>query len=83
LWAGGVQSASVAFGSTGDVLEVVTTAGVLTQFDFTGAHQLGGSGVESAGAAFTSNSLVLDIIFSDGTLDQFDASGVHRLGMVS
>jgi hypothetical protein len=75
-------SASVAFGPSGEVVEVLSTAGVLTQFDSTGAHQLGGAGVQSAGGAFLANSEVLDIIFSNDALDQFDVFGVHTFGMV-
>jgi uncharacterized protein (DUF1684 family) len=72
----------VTFGPNGAVVEILNTAGVLTQFTDAGAQQLGGAGVQSAGVAFASTGEVLDVIFSDGTLDQFDALGVHRLGIV-
>src|SRR6266550_4723403 len=41
---------SVAFGASGQVLEVVTPDGMLTQYDSAGAHAMGG-GVRSASAA--------------------------------
>src|SRR5437879_5076474 len=48
---GNVQSASVAFGPNGQVLEVVTTDGQLTQLDAAGAHPLL-TNVQSADTAF-------------------------------
>src|SRR5438477_13091183 len=61
----GTLDAAVAFGPTGQVLEVVTTGGVLTQFDSSGAHVLFGSGVEGVGVAFGPTGQVLEIVSAD------------------
>jgi Calx-beta domain len=71
---------SVAFGPAGEVLELVNSAGVLTQFDAAGAHQLGGAGVRSASVAFGPGGEVLEVVTTTGVLTQFDASGAHQLG---
>jgi hypothetical protein len=73
-------SASVAFGPAGAVVELVNSEGVLTQFDATGAHQLGNGGVRYASIAFGPNGDVLEIVSTAGVLTQFDATGAHRLG---
>jgi FG-GAP-like repeat/Calx-beta domain/FG-GAP repeat len=70
---------SVAFGPSGEVVELVNSAGVLTQFDAAGAHVLGG-GVRSASVAFGSFGEVLEVVGMNGILTQFDASGAHQLG---
>jgi hypothetical protein len=70
---------SVTFRPFGEVIEVVTSAGVLTQFDSAGAHVLGG-GVRSASAAFGPFGEVLVVAYQDGGLVQFDATGAHLLG---
>jgi elongation factor P hydroxylase/preprotein translocase subunit SecB len=72
-------SVSVAFGPFGEVVEVVNSAGVLTQFDAAGAHVLGG-GVRSASVAFGPQGEVLEVVSLAGILTQFDAAGVHQLG---
>jgi hypothetical protein len=72
-------SVSAAFGPAGEVLELVSSAGVLTQFDATGAHVLGG-GVRSASVAFGPNGEVLEIVTLGGALTQFDSTGAHSLG---
>jgi hypothetical protein len=70
-------SVSVAFGPAGEVLEVVSPSGVLTQYSAAGAQVLGG-GVRSASVAFDpSGSEVLLVTFQDGTLMQFNADGSH------
>jgi hypothetical protein len=71
---------SVAFGPFGEVVEIVNSAGVLTQFDAAGAHQLGNGGVRSASVAFGPLGEVLEVVSTDGFLTQFDASGAHQLG---
>jgi hypothetical protein len=60
------------------VLEVVSSTGVLTQFDASGAHQLA-TGVRSASAAFGTQGEVLIVVFQNGQLFQFDAAGTHFL----
>jgi hypothetical protein len=72
-------SVSVAFGPNGAVVELVNSAGVLTQFDAAGAHVLGG-GVRYASIAFGPNGYVLEVVSTAGILTQFDASGAHQLG---
>ena len=67
-------SVSLAFGPAGQVLELVNSEGVLTQFDATGAHVLGG-GVRSAGVAFGPNGMVLEVVGLNNILTQFDAAG--------
>jgi Right handed beta helix region len=71
---------SVAFGPLGEVIELVNSAGVLTQFDGAGAHQLGNGGVRSASIAFGPNGYVLEVVSTAGILTQFDATGAHQLG---
>jgi hypothetical protein len=75
---GAAASVSVAFGPSGEVLEVVA-GGTLTQIDRTGAHVVGG-GVRSAGVAFQGNHEVLLVTYADGTLVQFDSGGAHVVG---
>jgi hypothetical protein len=71
-------SVSVAFGPAGQVVEVVDSAGNLTQFDAAGTHYIGG-GVRSASVAFYANSEVLLVTYQNGVLYQFDAGGAHLL----
>ena len=77
-----MQSASVAFGATGEVMAVVYQTGVLFQFDASGGHQLA-TGVRAAGVGFapSANDLTfgtlpsieaLDVVFSNGNLFQFN-----------
>jgi trimeric autotransporter adhesin len=73
---------SVAFGPAGEVVELVNSAGVLTQFDATGVHQLGNGGVRSASIAFGPSGQVLEIVSTAGILTQFDSTGAHQLGGV-
>src|SRR4051812_16817584 len=72
-------SASLAFGPTGPVLELVRPDGTLTQYDSTGAHVLGG-GVASASVAFGPAGQALLVTFQDGRLTLFDSGGAHQLG---
>jgi hypothetical protein len=72
-------SVSVAFGPIGEVLELVNSVGVLTQFDAAGAHVLGG-GVRSASVAFGPTGEVLEVVSLGGVLTQFDSTGAHQLG---
>lgn len=67
------------FGPFGEVVEVVSSAGVLTQYDAFGAHPLTG-GVRSASVAFNAGSEVLLITTQSGMLLQCDAAGTHLLG---
>jgi hypothetical protein len=60
------------------VMEVVSSTGILTQFDATGAHQLA-TGVRSASVAFGQSGEVLIVVYQDGRLFQFDAGGAHLL----
>jgi len=76
---GGVRSASLAFGPFGEVMEVVSLDGTLTQFDAGGGHVLG-SGVSSANVAFGPAGLVLDVVTTAGALIQCDTSGTRVLG---
>jgi hypothetical protein len=71
---------SVAFGPAGEVVELVNSAGVLTQFDAGGAHQLGNGGVRSASIAFGPFGEVLEVVSTAGILTQFDSTGAHQLG---
>src|SRR5262249_9671722 len=71
-------SASVAFGPAGEVIEVVSATGFLTQFDAAGVHPLVG-GVRSASVAFGPAGEVLLITMLSGALLQADASGTHLL----
>ncbi len=71
---------SVAFGPFGEVVEMVSSSGQLTQFDVFGAHQLGTGGVRSASVTFGPNGEVLEVVGFNGILTQFDASGHHQLG---
>ncbi len=82
---GGVISVAVAFGPSGEVLEVVTNDGVLEQIDATGAHTLANN-ARSAAVAFGPAGEVLEVIGQNGSLTQFDAAGSHPLlpgGVVS
>jgi hypothetical protein len=72
-------SVSVAFGPAGEVIELVNSAGVLTQFSAAGAQVLGG-GVRSASVAFGPNGEVLEVVTLGGVLTQFDSTGAHQLG---
>jgi hypothetical protein len=75
----------VAFGPSGEVLEVVNSNGVLTQFDATGVRILL-VGVLSADVAFGPSGTplagveLLDVIFTNGNLTQFGLGGVQVLG---
>ena len=71
-------SVSVAFGPSGEVIELVNSAGQLTQFDASGAHFLG-DGVRAASVAFNNGSEVLLVTAQSGALIQFDAAGAHLL----
>jgi hypothetical protein len=68
-----------AFGPFGQVVEVVSPDGTLTQFDAFGAHVLGG-GVRSASVAFGPAGLELLVTSADGTLTRFSAAGAETLG---
>jgi uncharacterized repeat protein (TIGR01451 family) len=70
---------SVALTAFGPVMELVDAQGNLTQFDFLGAHPLGG-GYRSASVAFTSFGEVLVTVNQAGIMTQFDALGAHPLG---
>src|SRR5262249_8451893 len=72
------QSVSVAFGPAGEVREVVTSAGELTQLDASGAHPLT-SNVRTASVAFAPFGEVLLITTMDGALIQADATGTRLL----
>jgi hypothetical protein len=72
-------SVSVAFGPFGQVVELVSSAGMLTQVDALGAHVLGG-GVRAASVSFYAGSEVLLVTYQSGALAQFDAFGTHLLG---
>jgi hypothetical protein len=72
-------SVSVAFGPFGEVVELVSPNGILTQFDIFGAHVLGG-GVRSASVAFGPPGEELLVTFQNGALTLFDAAGAHPLG---
>jgi hypothetical protein len=72
-------SVSVAFGPAGEVMEVVNAQGVLTQFDASGAHTVGG-GVRAASVAFGPAGWTLLVTYQNGTLEQYDASGAHVFG---
>jgi hypothetical protein len=73
-----VPSVSIASGPSGVVVDVVDSTGVLTQFDATGAHVLGG-GVRAASVAFGPRGAVMVVTYQTGALVQFDASGPHAL----
>jgi hypothetical protein len=72
-------SVSVAFGPFGEVVELVSSGGMLTQVDALGAHVLGG-GVRAASVAFYGGTEVLLVTYQSGALAQFDAFGTHLLG---
>jgi hypothetical protein len=70
---------SVAFTTTGQlVTELVSSNGVLTEFNTRGTFQLA-TGVRSASVAFGPQGEIMVVVFQDGRLVQFDASGVHLL----
>ena len=71
-------SVSLAFGPMGLVMEVVSSTGVLTQFDATGVHVLG-AGIASASVAFGPSGQVLLVTYQNGRLYQYDAFGGHFL----
>ncbi|QJX00853.1 WD40 repeat domain-containing protein [Frigoriglobus tundricola] len=71
-------SVSAAFGPNGEVLEVVGTDGVLTQYDSTGAHKLIG-GVRDVSVAFGPRGEVFEVVGTDGVLTQYDSAGAHVL----
>ncbi len=72
-------SVSVAFGPVGEVVEVVNSAGGLTQFDAFGVHQLSSGGVRDASVAVGPGGEVLLVTYTNGALYQFDASGARLL----
>src|SRR5437773_861611 len=74
-----VQSADLAFGPSGQVLEVVSLGGALTQFDAGGSHLLLSSGVQSVDVAFGPSGQVLEVVSVGDALTQFDAAGSHLL----
>jgi hypothetical protein len=61
-----------------EVVEAVSSSGVLTQFDATGNHQLA-TGARSASVAFGPQGEIMDVVFQDGELIQFDVYGTHQL----
>ncbi|QJW97425.1 beta strand repeat-containing protein [Frigoriglobus tundricola] len=69
---------AVAFGPLGEVLEVVDSAGVLTQYDATGAHVISG-GVRGASVAFEPTGEVLLVTFRTGALVRYDPTGTYVL----
>jgi hypothetical protein len=71
--------AAVAFGPKGQVTLVVDQNRMLTEFDASGAHVLGG-GVRDASTAFGPAGQILLVTFQDGSLSQFDSAGAHNLG---
>jgi hypothetical protein len=73
-------SVSVAFGPSGAVVELVNSEGVLTQFDASGAHQLGNGGVRYAGIAYGPNGAVLEVVGLNGVLTQFINGVAVQLG---
>ena len=74
----GARSASFAVGPFGEVAEVVSQDGTLTQIDATGAHALFG-GVVAAQVSFGATGETLDVVFASGHALQLDAFGVHQL----
>ena len=73
--ASGVRSASVAFGTSGEIMVLVNQVGQLIQVDTKGAHLLA-SGVMSADVALSGGQEVLEVVFL--------ASGqVQVIGIVS
>src|SRR5207253_8096983 len=61
-------------------IEVGTAAaGMLTQFDSTGAHTIFPSGVQDASVAFGPFGQVVAVVFDSGALIQFDALGTHLI----
>jgi hypothetical protein len=73
------RTVSAAFGPTGLVVEVVNSAGVLTQYDARGAHVLSSGGVRDAGVAYGPAGPVMVVTYQTGALVQFDAAGAHLL----
>jgi PEP-CTERM motif-containing protein len=74
------KAAGVGFDSTGEILEVVDTGGLLMQVDSFGAHVLG-TGVQSADLASGPLGDVLVLVTdTGGDLEQFDSTGFHLLG---
>jgi hypothetical protein len=74
----GVRSASVAFGTQGEIMDVVFQDGELIQFDVYGTRQLT-TGVLSASVAIVSGQEVLEVVALNGTLKQYDGAGAHQL----
>src|SRR5207244_3386220 len=58
---------SVAFGPAGEVVDVVSSDGVLTQYDAFGTHVLGG-GVRFASLAFGPSGAVMEVVALSGVL---------------
>jgi hypothetical protein len=75
----GIRSASVVFGSSGEIMVLVNSAGQLIQIDSKGAHLLA-SGVLSADVSLSGGQEVLEVVFLGGLLFQFDSTGTHQLG---
>ena len=71
-------SVSLAFGPFGSVIEVVSSTGVLRQFDAAGVHAVA-TGVASSSVAFGPQGEVLLVTYSNGNLYQFDAFGGRLL----
>src|SRR5262249_3947311 len=69
---------SAAFGPFGQVMELVTSAGVLMQFDASGPHVLGG-GVRAASVSFLNRAEVLLVTCQTAGLPQVDAAGARLL----
>jgi hypothetical protein len=67
-------SVTFGFGPQGEVVEVVASTGILTQYDSNGAHVLFG-GVVSASVAFGPQGEVLAVVDSSGTLTLHSSSG--------
>ena len=82
LLRGGVHSASAAFGPAGELLDVVTTDGVLLGFDASGGRALA-SGVLSVAVTFGPAGEVTLVLFRNGSLVGFDALGPHLIAVVS
>ncbi len=61
-----------------EVVELISSTGVLTQYDAAGAHQLA-TGVRSASVAFGGVGEVMVVVYQDGRLLQYDAAGGHLL----
>jgi hypothetical protein len=77
-----VPNASVAFSSTGAMVEVaVYDNGSLVQYDSTGAHLLASSGIRVAHAfRDPSGGIGLDVVYQTGMAFEYDFTGGHFIG---